>query len=161
MSNPTSPEEITGQGQVPVILSVKDIADILPHLPGGQSVSPAMRRLYQELLDAQRRGVRLLPAVHVPDTVEDIFYAPPVLTRQPPSEQPRRALILCKRDTTGATGVGVIAEGCQFSDGSLAWRRLDEPGWQFFDRPGADSFARTNPALVTEVVWIDEPDEPA
>lgn len=148
-------------GRVPVDLSAEEIADILEDVPGGQSVSPATRRFLQQLHDARRRGAQLLLAPRVPDTVEDIFHAPPILVRQPPGQQPRRALVLCMRDTTGVTGVGVIAEGCQFSDGSLVWRRLDEPGWQFPDRPGADSFTRANPALVTEVVWIDDPVEPA
>lgn len=160
MSNPADPEPTSEQGQVPVDLSPSDIADILPYLPGGQSVSEAMRRLHQELFDAQRRGARLLPAVHVPDVVEDIFYAPLVPVRQPSARQPRRALVLCRRDAIGGTGVGVIAEGCQFSDGSMAWRRLDEPGWQFSDRPGPDSFARAHPGLDVEVLWIDETDEP-
>lgn len=142
-------------------LSADEIDDVLEDLPGGQSVKPATRRLRQELHNARRRGAQLLPAPRVPDMAGDIFYASPALVRPLPSEQPRRALVVCRQDSTGVTGVGVIAEGCQFSDGATVWRRLDEPGWELYDSPGAEPFQRAHcPALVTEIVWLDDADEP-
>lgn len=157
--NETDPEDIADPGPVPLVFSASEVTDILPDLPGGQGVSPSTRRLFQQLHDARRRGAQLV--LTPPDPTEDVFHAAPVLVRQPPREQPRRALVLCRKDGTGTTGVGIIAEGCRFSDGAVVWRRLDEPGWQFTDRAGADSFARANPALVVEVIWIDDTDEPS
>lgn len=162
-------EQVSGQpagtGPVPVDLGPDDIDDVLEDLPGGQSVSEATRRLRQQLHDARRRGVQLLPAAPVTEAFDDIFHASPVLVRQPPSRQPRRFLALCKRDGTGSTGVGVVAEGCQFSDGATAWRRLKgdngEAGWEFYDTPGTGAFLSAHQAaVVIEVVWIDPADEP-
>jgi hypothetical protein len=163
--NDQTDAEVTVGGPSALEISVDRIEDILGDLPGGQSVSPATRWLHQELYDARRRGVTLIPAARVsPD--RDIVYGPPKLTRAAPAVEPERFHIVCTHDVTGTTGVGVIAEGCRFSDGSAAVRRLSAPphdtgGWRFYDSPAsAVTLASDWRPDVVDVIWLDQ-DEPA
>lgn len=153
------------EGPVPVHLSTHQIDNILEDMPGGQSVSEDTRRLRQELHDARRRGAQLLPAPRVPE--DDVFHAPPMPVRPAPVTRPQPFYIVCRHDVAGTTGVGVIAEGCQFSDGALVVRQLEGPahsdaGWRFYDsREDADAVLKRSwsPSIV-DVVSIDA-DEPS
>lgn len=156
MNDLDDPGARPGHGPLPVEVSAHEIDDILEDLPGGQSVSAATRRLLQSLHDARRRGAVVLPAPR--PAQDDIIYAPPVPVRQAPGREPQRFLAVCTQDLVGSVGVGVVAEGCQFSDGSVVWRRLWMPGWEFYEAPGVDPFVRAHQhQCVLEVVHVDEP----
>lgn len=160
--NDQTDEVTTGQQEpVPVALSASDVEDLIEDVPGGQAVRPATRRFLKELHDARRRGVRLLPAPRVSPEVPGLLHAPPTLVREMPDREPQPFHVVCKRDVTGATGVGVIAEGCRFSDGATVVRVLDSgiqsgPGWRFYDHPGTEDLLESDwgPSVV-DVIWLD------
>lgn len=158
MSDLADPGVRPGQGPAPVMLSLRDVADILADLPGGQSVSAATRRLYQQLHDARQRGAALLPAPR--GSVENgVIRSAPRPVRDAPEEHPRRFWIICKQDISEITGIGVIAEGCHFSDGAVVWRDLWTSGWGFSDRLDVVPYLQVHQRGSYELVWIDTDDD--
>ena len=137
-------------------------------LPLGQSVSPETRALYEQLRDKVRGHAQPEPLAAVPAPVDedDQLPVPPMLVRPPPSRLPRRGQIHRTVDVTGISGLGVIAEFCEMSDGAVAYRWLGgppqhQPKWEVYDNPGVAPFEQISGHQGnTKVVWLDEPDEP-
>lgn len=72
---------------------------------------------------------------------------------------PRPFVLLRRTDVTGVSGTGVVAEGVEFADGSVALRWLSE--WPtsvvFHDRGIASVEHVHGHGGATEVVWLDDP----
>jgi len=73
----------------------------------------------------------------------------------------RRFHLVRHVDLTGVSGTGVVAEGCEFSDGAVAIR------WRG-NRPSTAVWRDINDAMfihghggATQFVWIDLPEEPS
>jgi hypothetical protein len=96
------------------------------------------------------------------------------MTAEHPSKKPdtdmRRFRLLRHEDESGTSGVGYVAEGIEFSDGSvmLHWFNEDNPDVEttrdgFSFKPGPDGVEDTievhGHGGRTEIEWID--DEPA
>lgn len=92
---------------------------------------------------------------------EEVTYAPMQPVREAPARQPRRGLVVRKRDVTGISGLGVIAEFCIFSDDAVAWRWLggspqNQPKWEIYDNKGVAPFLQISGHNGnTEIVWLD------
>ena len=69
--------------------------------------------------------------------------------------RPRTFELVRYRDPSGVSGTGVVAEGCEFSDGSVALRwRGDNPATAVW--PDVDSVLAVHGHQgATEVRWID------
>lgn len=72
-----------------------------------------------------------------------------------PTLSPRRFLLYRRRDVTGISGTGVVAEGTQFSDGSIALRWLgDWPATAVW--PSLDGVIAVHGHVsASEVQWLD------
>lgn len=77
------------QRRTSVQFTKEDIDDILPDLPGGQSVSPAMRRLHVELRAARDRLTQADNDEEQPD-VGELLRPALQLVQVPPEPSPRR-----------------------------------------------------------------------
>lgn len=158
MSHPPS-----DQRTIYLIVSQREASDIMEDLPLGHSVSEATRNLYLSLRDSQQSPQQ---GGHVPHGY-DVDYAPIQPIRPWPSTLPRRGRVVRKHDVTGISGLGVIAEFCLFSDGAVSWRWLggppqNQPKWEFYDNPGVAPFVQISGHHGnTEIVWIDDEEEPA
>lgn len=147
----------------------KDIDDLIEELPGGHSVSPAMRRLLEHLLDVRRRRPHLIPGQTVSrhdSPSDDVLYAPAQPVRPLPRRNPRRGLIVRKEDVSGISGVGVIGEFMEASDGAVAYRWLggppqNQPKWEFYDKKTTAPFEQISGHTGrTELIWIDGEEVP-
>lgn len=94
---------------------------------------------------------------------DDILHAPPQIVRPAPAELPRRFHIVRTVDVTDISGVGIIGEGVQVSDGAVAFRWLggppqDEPAWQVYDNKTTKPFVKISGHNGnTKIVWLDPP----
>lgn len=165
------PEVSSSEGDFYLIFTRGQAADIMDDLPLGHSVSAATRNLYLKLREKLRRPqggpVPDIPTANRADD-DGTFYAPPQVVRPMPARQPARGAVIRKRDGTGISGLGHIAEFCVFSDGATAIRWLggppqNQPKFEFYDNPGIRPFIQISGHNGnTEVVWIDgNPDEEA
>jgi hypothetical protein len=121
----------------------EEVDDIIADLPGGQSVSPAMRRLHEQLRTRRRHASH--PAPTLPGLDDGVLYAPAQSVRPMPVEVPHVWWILRKRDDTGISGVGVIGVCFMAPDGAAAYRWFggppqNQPKWEFYDNPGTAPF---------------------
>ncbi len=75
--------------------------------------------------------------------------------------RPRTFELVRYRDPSGVSGTGVVAEGCEFTDGSVALRwRGDNPATAVW--PDLDSVLAVHGHQgATEVRWIGSPAESA
>lgn len=76
-------------------------------------------------------------------------------------KKPRRFYLLRKKDISGVSGPGVICEGVQFTNGTIAFRWLsDAPSLTtFFGKNGlAEMLDKHGHHGCTEVVWLDPDD---
>ncbi len=75
--------------------------------------------------------------------------------------RPRTFELVRYRDPSGVSGTGVVAEGCEFTDGSVALRwRGENPATAVW--PDLDSVLAVHGHQgATEVRWIESPAEPA
>jgi hypothetical protein len=151
-----------GRRAISLTFGLQQAEDIMEDLPLGHSVHAATRELFVSLRD-WRRSPQQVPQQGVPMPYDhDIEYAPIQPIRPAPTKRPRRGYVVRKVDVTGISGLGVIAEFCQFSDGSVAWRWLggppqNQPKWEFYDNPGVNPFVQISGHNGnTEIVWIDE-----
>jgi hypothetical protein len=166
MNDPSAAGATAEQRDHYIHVPAGQIDDILDDLPGGHSVSEATRNLYRRLIEARRGSPPqndVLPLVL--DDDGQVMHAPMQAVRHAPEHHPRRGLIVRKRDVTGISGVGVIAEFCVFSDGATAIRWLGgppqhQPKFEFYDNPGIEPFIQISGHNGnTEIVWIDADDE--
>lgn len=69
----------------------------------------------------------------------------------------RRFALMRHEDTTGISGVGLVAEGVEFSDGSVCvrWRTEWPTSVVFHDRGIESVLALHGHGGATEVVWLD------
>lgn len=69
---------------------------------------------------------------------------------------PRPFLLIRDIDHTGVSGTGCVAEGCEFTDGSVALRWYGEHAstvlWKTID----DAMAIHGHDGATRIVWLDE-----
>jgi hypothetical protein len=74
--------------------------------------------------------------------------------------RPRTFELVRYRDPSGVSGTGVVAEGCEFSDGSVALRwRGDNPATAVW--PDVDSVLAVHGHQgATEVRWIEDQTQP-
>ncbi|MEV5963491.1 hypothetical protein AB0L70_17100 [Kribbella sp. NPDC051952] len=74
--------------------------------------------------------------------------------------RPRTFELVRYRDPSGVSGTGVVAEGCEFSDGSVALRwRGDNPATAVW--PNVDSVLAVHGHQgATEVRWIEDETQP-
>ena len=75
--------------------------------------------------------------------------------------RPRTFELVRYRDPSGVSGLGVVAEGCEFTDGSVALRwRGDNPATAVW--PDLDSVLAVHGHQgATEVRWIESGPQPA
>ncbi len=68
----------------------------------------------------------------------------------------RRFVLDRKRDVSGVSGTGHVAEGVEFSDGTVAMRwRGDAPSTNVY--PSIEAVQRTHGhGRATRVLWLDE-----
>jgi hypothetical protein len=92
----------------------------------------------------------------VPDEAEDSELPPDVVDGDP-ATYPRRWYLYRKRDETGISGCGVVAYGCQFPDGKVAYRWTTSPRTTQFADSIYDVQHIHGHEGKTEVRWIDEP----
>jgi hypothetical protein len=155
-------DQQTPEDRIYLDLGRGEASDIMEDLPLGQSVSEATRRFYIQLRTALRRPTPVVPKPREPADDDDVEYAPMQPIRPTPETLPRRGYIVRKRDVTGISGLGVIAEFCVFSDDAVAWRWLggppqDQPKFEIYDKSGVDPFLQISGHNGnTEIVWIDE-----
>jgi hypothetical protein len=73
-----------------------------------------------------------------------------------PAELPRRFHLFREIDYTGASGTGIVADGCQFPDGVtvVRWRGVHASTVVWADL--ADAVAIHGHDGATRVVWLDE-----
>lgn len=74
--------------------------------------------------------------------------------------RPRTFELVRYRDPSGVSGTGVVAEGCEFTDGSVALRwRGDNPATAVW--PNVESILAVHGHQgATEIRWIDAPRPP-
>ena len=74
--------------------------------------------------------------------------------------RPRTFELVRYRDPSGVSGTGVVAEGCEFTDGSVALRwRGDNPATAVW--PDVESILAVHGHQgATEIRWIDAPTAP-
>jgi hypothetical protein len=93
--------------------------------------------------------------------MNDLVRAGVQFVRPAPANEPRCFLIVRKTDVTGVSGVGVIGDGYQSSDGAVAYRwhggpPQNQPKWEFYDNRGTDPFLQiSGHDGRTELIWID------
>ena len=159
MSGGTPADTSQGQRRHWVGFTDEDIDELLEDLPGGQSIKPVTRRLHRELRDARRRVPQ---GDQVETDQDDLLHAPAQPVRPAPARLPRRGYIVRKQDVTGISGVGVIGELMQASDGAVAYRWLggppqNQPKWEFYDNKTTAPFEQISGHTgKTEIVWIDD-----
>lgn len=78
-------------------------------------------------------------------------------TREGLTHRPRRFVLQRDEDETGVSGTGIVAEGVEFSDGTVALRWTSEwPTSVVFHERGMESVhAIHGHGGATEIVWVD------
>lgn len=150
--------------------SPEEIDEIINDLPGGQTVSPATRRLYQYMLDLRRVPPPRRPTATptLPGMDDDVLYAPAQLARPMPEVPPEVGWIIRKRDVTGVSGVGFI--GCYFvaPDGFTVQRWFggppqDQPKFEVYDKPGTAPFKQISGhngnTVMVRIPLQEDPDD--
>jgi hypothetical protein len=70
-------------------------------------------------------------------------------------EMHRRFLVNRIEDVSGVSGTGIVAEGCQFHDGRIAWRWIsDSPSWGLADSID-EMISKHGHKGKTEIIWRD------
>lgn len=162
MSESTRNDASWDQRTIHRYFTAREAEDILGDLPGGHRMSQATRDFMQWLHDSLREKP---PEGDVMPDDTDIVFAPIQPVKEAPAKPPRRGLILCERDITGISGLGVIAEFCVFSDDFTVIRWLGgppqyQPKHEIYDNRGIEPFEQVSGHHgATKVIWIDEDDE--
>jgi hypothetical protein len=131
----------------------------------GEAPRDLYRRLHQELRNLpQGEPMRYIPGVNYDDGVMTV---PPQPVRPIPDRMPRVGIVQRTVDVTGISGVGHIAEVCEFSDGKGVIRWLggppqNEPKLEFYDNLGIEPFLKISGHNGnTKVIWLDEIEQDA
>jgi len=146
-------------------ITVGEASELLESLPLGHTASDAAKNLYRRVhaqLHSPLQGEPMPQQTGFDE--DDVLRAPPALVRDAPSRLPRCAQIVRKVDVTGISGLGVIGELCEFSDGFTVIRWLggppqNQPKIEVYDNRGTAPFEQiSGHGGNTVVAWLGEDD---